>query len=58
MLLADFVTITNLTAAFALDEPEEQRTLARRLARFSLLLLGADVLTPKIIARVWGVLYL
>ena len=54
MLLADLVTITNITAVFALDEPEERRNLARRLARFSLLLLGADVLTPKIIASVWG----
>jgi len=54
MLLEDFVVITNLTAAFALDEPNDRRTLARRLARFSLLLLGADALTPNIIARVWG----
>ena len=54
MLLEDFVVITNLTAAFALDEPNDRRTLARRLARFSLLLLGADALTPNIVARVWG----
>lgn len=54
MLLADFVTITNTTAVFDLDEPEERRRLAQRLARFSLLLLGAEALTPEIIARVWG----
>ena len=54
MLLEDFVVISNLTAVFALDEPDDRRTLARRLARFSLLLLGADALTPKIVARVWG----
>jgi hypothetical protein len=54
MLLEDFVVISNLTAVFALDEPDDRRTLAHRLARFSLLLLGADALTPKIIARVWG----
>ncbi len=42
MLLEDFVVISNLTAVFALDEPDDRRTLARRLARFSLLLLGAD----------------
>ena len=54
MLLEDFVVITNLTAVFPLDEPDDRRTLARRLARFSLLLLGAEALTPKIIARVWG----
>ena len=54
MLLEDFVTIANLTAVFTLDKPEERRTLAQQLTRFSLLLLGADVLTPKIIAKVWG----
>jgi hypothetical protein len=54
MLLEDFVLISNLTAVFALDEPDNRRTLAHRLARFSLLLLGADALTPKIVARVWG----
>jgi len=54
MLLEDFVVISNLTAVFALDEPDDRRTLARRLARFSLLLLGADALTPKIVRKVWG----
>jgi len=54
MLLEDFVVITNLTAVFTLDEPDDRCTLARRLARFSLLMLGAEALTPKIIARVWG----
>ena len=54
MLLEDLVVITNLTAVFDLDEPNDRRSLARRLARCSLLLLGADALTPKIIASVWG----
>ena len=54
MLLEDFVVISNLTPFFALDEPGDRRTLARRLARFSLLLLGADALTPRIVRRVWG----
>ena len=46
--------ISNLTAVFAIDEPDERHNLARKLARFSLLLLGADALTPRIIKRVWG----
>ena len=54
MLLSDFVMISNLTAVFAIDEPDERCTLARKLARFSLLLLGADALTPRIIRKVWG----
>jgi hypothetical protein len=54
MLLKDFVTISNLTAVFALNKPEDRCALARMLARFSLLLLGAEALTPKIIANVWG----
>jgi len=54
MLLEDFVVISNLTAEFTLDEPDNRRYLACRLARFSLLLLGADALTPRIIRRVWG----
>jgi hypothetical protein len=54
LLLEDFVVISNLTAVFTLDEPDDRRFLACRLARFSLLLLGADALTPRIITRVWG----
>jgi hypothetical protein len=54
MLLEDFVVISNLTAVFALDEPDDRRTLARRLARFSLLLLGADALTPKLLPEYGG----
>jgi hypothetical protein len=48
MLLKDFVTISNLTAVFALNEPDDRRALARLLARFSLFLLGAEALTSKI----------
>jgi hypothetical protein len=54
MLLDNFVAITNLTAVFTLNEPDDCHTLALRLARFSLLLLSTKALTPKIIARVWG----
>ncbi len=54
MLLEDFVVNSNLTAVFALDEPDDRCTLACRLARLSLLLLGADALTPKFFAKVWG----
>ena len=54
MLLEDFVVISNLTAVFALGEPDDRRFLACRLACFSFLLLGADALTPRIISRVWG----
>ncbi len=54
MLLEDFVTISNLTSVFALNEPDDRRALVRMLACFSLLLLGAEALTPKIIAKVWG----
>jgi hypothetical protein len=54
MLLEDFVTITNLTTVFALNEPDNQHAIARMLACLSLLLLGAEALTPKIIAKVWG----
>jgi hypothetical protein len=54
MLLEDFVTISNLTAVFALNEPDDRRALARMIACFSLLLLGVEALTSKIIAKVWG----
>ncbi len=54
MLLEDFVSISNLTAVFALNEPTYEWALERILARFSILLLGADTLTPMIIEQVWG----
>ncbi len=54
MLLEDFVSLSNLTTVFTLDELADQRALARILACFSILLLGADALTPTIIKRVWG----
>jgi hypothetical protein len=54
MLLDDFVTLTNLTAVYLLDEPTDKRALACILARFSLLMLGADALPPAIIERMWG----
>jgi hypothetical protein len=54
MLLDDFVTLTNLTAVYLLDEPTNKHALACILAHFSLLMLVADALTPAIIERVWG----
>jgi hypothetical protein len=55
MLLDDVVTFINLLAAvYLLDEPTDKRALACILARFSLLMLGADALTPAIVERVWG----
>ncbi len=54
MLLENFATLTNLTAVYLLDEPTEKHTLACILAHFSLLMLGADALTPVIIEHVWG----
>ncbi len=49
MLLEDLVSLSNLTAVFTLDKLADQRALAPILARFSILLLGADALTPTII---------
>jgi hypothetical protein len=54
MMLDNFVTLTNLTAVYLLDEPTDKCALACILACFSLLMLGADALTPAIIERVWG----
>jgi hypothetical protein len=54
MLLEDFVMITNLTAVFALNKPDNRPALACMLTHLSLLLLGAEALTTKIIPKVWG----
>jgi len=54
MLLDNFVTLTNLSDAYLLNEPTDKRALARILAHFSLLMLGVDALTPAIAERVWG----
>ena len=54
MFLDDFVTLTNLAAVYLLNEPTDKRALAHILARFSLLMLGADALTPAIVERMWG----
>ena len=54
MLLEDFVSLTNLTAVFALNEPADRKALTRILVCFAILLLGADALTPVIIQQVWG----
>ena len=54
MLLEDFVSLINLTAVFALNEPTDRKMLACILARSAILLLGTDALTPTIIRTVWG----
>jgi hypothetical protein len=54
MLLEDFVSLLNLTAVFPLNESSDRKALARILARFSILLLGVDALTPTIVDQVWG----
>jgi hypothetical protein len=54
MLIGNFVTLTSLAAVYLLDKPTDKRALARILARFSLLMLGADALTPAIVEHVWG----
>ena len=55
MLLEDFVSLSNLTNVFPLNGPSDRKALAQiLLARFSILLLGADALTPDIILQVWG----
>ena len=54
MLLADYVTITNLHPVISNEIAGDRQALARALARCTLLLLGSDALTPSIIQRVWG----
>jgi hypothetical protein len=54
MLLDNFVTLTNLATVYLFHEPTDKCTLARILACFSLLMLGADALTPTIVEHVWG----
>ena len=53
-LLCDYVCHTNLSAYFRLNEEGTKRDIVRILARFSLLMLGAEALTPRIVERVWG----
>ena len=45
MLLNNFITLTNLATVYSLAKPTDKRALARILARFSLLMLGANALT-------------
>jgi hypothetical protein len=54
MLLDNFVTLTSLAAVYLLDNPTDKRALAHILACFSLLMLGADALTPAIVEHMWG----
>ncbi len=46
--------LTNLTDVFTLNETNNRCGLVRILARFSLFMLGAKALNPRIIERVWG----
>jgi hypothetical protein len=52
--LNDFVTLTNLNAVLLLDESTDKHAITQITAYFSLLMLGADALTPTIIEQVWG----
>jgi hypothetical protein len=48
------VTAVNLSVLFRFDENGTRRDIAQILARFSLLMLGAEALTLRIVERVWG----
>jgi hypothetical protein len=54
MLFVNFVTLTNLDDVYLPNKPTDKRALAYILARFSLLMLGTDALTPAIVEQVWG----
>ncbi len=54
MILGDFATITNLHSVIAQEIEGDCHSLARALARCTLLLIRADALTPSIIECVWG----
>jgi hypothetical protein len=54
MILGDFATITNLHPVITQGIEGDCHSLARALAQCTLLLIGADALTPSIIERVWG----
>ena len=54
MLLNDFAVITNLHPAAYHNNEGDRLSLARSLARCTLLLTGAEALTPNLIRRVWG----
>ena len=54
MLLNDFAVITNLHPAAYHYNEGDRLSLARSLARCTLLLTGAEAITPNLIRRVWG----
>jgi hypothetical protein len=54
MILSNFATITNLHPVIAHKIEGGRHSLARALARCTLLLIGANALTPSIIQQVWG----
>ncbi len=54
LLLCDYVILTNLTAVFGFNETGDRRELVQILARFSLLMLRAKALTPRIVEQIWG----
>jgi hypothetical protein len=49
LLLCDYVCLTNLMAAFRHNEEGNRQELVQILARFSILMLGAKALTPRIV---------
>ena len=54
MLLSDFAVITNLQPVIYQDIEGDCLSLVRALAQCTLLLIGAEALTPTVIQRVWG----
>jgi hypothetical protein len=54
MILGDFATITNLHPVITQEIKGDRHSLARAHAQCTLLLIGADALTPLIIEHVWG----
>jgi hypothetical protein len=54
MILGDFTTITNLHPVITQEIEGNCHCLTQALAQCTLLLIGADSLTPLIIERVWG----
>ena len=54
LLLNDFTVITNLHPVIHHNIEGDRSSLARALARCTLLFIGAEALTPNIIKKVWG----
>jgi hypothetical protein len=54
MILSNFVTITNLYPVITHKIEGDHHLLAQALTQCTLLLIGANALTPSIIQQVWG----